>query len=73
MKKTSIFLIIACFLTTFTFIAGCKADENSIPQAIISDAGGEKNLSPLRVFIDVEYGSNIYLSLKNELTEYMVE
>lgn len=64
-----------CFLTLFVAITGCKTEENLTLEGVSSydseeNAAEEKNSSPLQVLIDVEYGSNIYLRLQDELTNY---
>ncbi len=71
MGKKFIFLFAMCILFAFAFITGCKVNENDVPQSIISNPVREKDSSPLRVFVDIEFGSNIYLKLEDELADYM--
>ena len=75
MRRISMLFTAVCFLTLFVAITGCKTEENLTLEGVSSydseeNAAEEKNSSPLQVLIDVEYGSNIYLRLQDELTNY---
>jgi len=70
MKRISMLFTAVCFLTLFVAMPGCKTNESLTPEDVSSYATEEENASPLRVFIDVEYGSNIYLRLRDELANY---
>lgn len=75
MKRIYMLFIAVCFLTLLVAMTGCKTNESLTPEAVSSYASEdndaeETDASPLRVFIDVEYGSNIYARLKDELARY---
>ena len=54
--------------------AGCESGGgDGAPEESSASPGSSEQNDPLRVLIDVEYGSNIYLSLKDELGAYMEE
>lgn len=77
MRKNSMLFIAMCILTIFVAIAGCKTDDNLPPESVSSYASEgnvaeETDASPLRVFIDVEYGSNVYW-LQDTLARYRTE
>ncbi len=61
--KKFIALIIAALLLS---LAGCKGDQKDVP----SDP---ETAEPLRVFIDVEFGSHVFTPIEQFLDEYEVE
>ena len=70
MKKIILLLANVCLLTLFSTLAGCSTDENN---TLSSYDAGKMASSPLRVLFDVEFGSNLYLKLEDELATYKVE
>ena len=60
MKKASIFMVFLCLIIVLAVTSGCKTAEKAAPQKDASDVSTGEDTSPLRVLIDVEYGSNIY-------------
>lgn len=58
--KKFIALILSVLILTLT---GCKADQKDVP----SDP---ETTEPLRVFIDVEFGSSVFLSVEKEMEAY---
>ncbi len=77
MRRKSLLLTAVCFLTLFVAITGCKTNENRTSESVSSyatkeNAAEEKDASPLRVLIDVEYGSNVYW-LQDELARYQTK
>lgn len=60
MKKASIFMIFLCLIIVLAVTPGCKTAEKDAPQKDASDVSTGEDTSPLRVLIDVEYGSNVY-------------
>lgn len=74
MRRISILFTAVCFLTLFVAITGCKTNETLTPEGVSSyateeNAAEETDASPLRVLIDVEYGSNVYW-LQDSLSRY---
>ena len=74
MRRKSLLFTAMCFLTSFVAITGCKTNENLTQESVSSyvseeNAAEEKDASPLRVLIDVEYGSNVYW-LQDSLANY---
>lgn len=75
MKRISMLFTAVCILSLLVAITGCKTNESFTPEAVSSyvsedNDAEETDDSPLRVFIDVEYGSNIYARVKDELAKY---
>ena len=75
MKRIFILFTAVCFLTLLVAMTGCKTNESLTPEVVSSyvsenNDAEETAASPLRVFIDVEYGSNIYARLKDKLASY---
>lgn len=74
MRRKSLLFTAVCFLTLIVAMTGCKTNESLTPEGVSSYAT-EENItdeidnSPLRVFIDVEYGSNVYW-LQDQLARY---
>ena len=72
MKKLIPYILIIALLCAV--FAGCKSGGGGgAPEESSASSGSSEQNDPLRVLIDVEYGSNIYLSLKDELGAYMEE
>lgn len=74
MRRKFLLFTAMCFLTSFVAITGCKTNENRTSESVSSyateeNAAEEKDASPLRVLIDVEYGSNVYW-LQDSLANY---
>ncbi|MEY8313369.1 hypothetical protein AALA61_15675 [Oscillospiraceae bacterium 42-9] len=74
MRRKSLLLTAVCFLTLFVAITGCKTNENLTSESVstfVSEENGaeETETSPLRVLIDIEYGSNVYW-LQDSLSRY---
>lgn len=73
MKRISILFTAICFLTLLLATPGCTPNKSPAPESVSSYASEETDTSPLRVLIDVEYGSNIYVRLQDELAKYKTE
>lgn len=67
MKRKHTALILALLMVMLALMPGCRTGGEGEEQ---SSSGGAEKTEPLRVFIDVEYGSNMYSRLKNELANY---
>ncbi len=70
-RLISFILIIALLCAVF---AGCKSGGGGgAPEESSASSGSSEKTGPLRVFIDVEYGSSVYARIEDELLEYMEE
>lgn len=80
MRKTRILIIALCLMVLLTITEGCKTKDKDSSQEATPDISGTQDSSynteeaePLQIFIDVEYGSSVYLKVKDKLSEYMSE
>lgn len=68
MKRKHTALILVLLMVMLALMPGCRTGREGEER---SSSGGAEKTEPLRVFVDVEYGSNIYFSLEDELADYM--
>lgn len=73
MRRIIISFTAVCFLTLLVVMTGCKTNKSHTPEGASSYAAEENDTSPLRILIDVEYGSNVYVRLQDELARYRTE